>query len=152
MRHLIVNQKKASNWFPMLQIRLNKGGSSGDAGGGVTAMSRSSNPSETVMVACPDHLILADLPVAKSLGMPPSSNALSVVAKSLGRRSRRNLGERVHFCVACDFPISIYGRLVCFFKFPLFPLSLYSFNLTFFLLQIRFISSIYFLVSFTTVF
>ena len=86
----------------MLQIRLNKGSSvDGNAGA-------NSSPAETVTVACPDHLVLADLPVAKGLG---STTAASTV-KIVGRRSRRQLGERVHFCVRCDFPIAIYGRLV----------------------------------------
>jgi E3 ubiquitin-protein ligase Hakai len=60
------------------------------------------------MVACPDHLVLADLPVAKGIG---AATAASLV-KTVGRRSRRPLGDRVHFCVRCDFPIAIYGRLV----------------------------------------
>ncbi|XVF55139.1 hypothetical protein PTKIN_Ptkin06aG0012300 [Pterospermum kingtungense] len=85
----------------MLQIRLNKGPSS-DAGGPVKPL-----PVETVTVACPDHLVLADLPVAKSIGAATSSS----LVKTVGRRSRRQLGERVHFCVRCDFPIAIYGRL-----------------------------------------
>lgn len=86
----------------MLQIRLNKDLSS-EGGGGPKPL-----PGETVTVACPDHLILADLPVAKSLGVVTSAS----LVKTVGRRSRRHLGERVHFCVRCDFPIAIYGRLV----------------------------------------
>ncbi|MCL7038948.1 hypothetical protein MKW94_023800 [Papaver nudicaule] len=82
----------------MLQIRLNKV----EGGGGVKP-----SPVDTVTVACPDHLILADLPVAKSIGIASATTHL----KAVGRRSRRHLGERVHFCVRCDFPISIYGRL-----------------------------------------
>ncbi|XP_039055825.1 E3 ubiquitin-protein ligase HAKAI homolog isoform X2 [Hibiscus syriacus] len=85
----------------MLQIRLSKGPSS-DAGGSVKPL-----PVDTVTVACPDHLVLADLPVAKSIG---AATSLSLV-KTVGRRSRRQLGERVHFCVRCEFPIAIYGRL-----------------------------------------
>ncbi|XP_061998806.1 mitochondrial uncoupling protein 1-like, partial [Rosa rugosa] len=71
-------------------------------------------PAEIVKVAFPDHLILADLPVAKGIG---SATAASPV-KTIGRRSRRQLGERVHFCVRCDFPIVIYGRLgpLAFYK------------------------------------
>ncbi|XP_059667907.1 E3 ubiquitin-protein ligase HAKAI homolog [Cornus florida] len=84
----------------MLQIRLSNPASEG--GGGAKAL-----PVDTVTVACPDHLVLADLPVAKSIG---SATAGSLV-KTVGRRSRRQLGERVHFCVRCDFPIAIYGRL-----------------------------------------
>lgn len=86
----------------MLQIRLNKG-SSIEGGTGTKLL-----PGESVNVACPDHLILADLPVAKGLG---SATAASFV-KIVGRRSRRQLAERVHFCVRCDFPIAVYGRLV----------------------------------------
>ncbi|KAK9090195.1 hypothetical protein Sjap_023372 [Stephania japonica] len=85
----------------MLQIRLNRVSSSEGTAGA------KSLPVETVTVACPDHLVLADLPVAKSIGI--ASTVSSV--KTVGRRSRRHLGERVHFCVRCDFPIAIYGRL-----------------------------------------
>lgn len=87
----------------MLQIRL-KGVPSTESAGGAKPV-----PVETVTVACPDHLVLADLPVAKGIG---AAIAASLV-KNVGRRSRRQLGERVHFCVRCDFPIAIYGRLVC---------------------------------------
>ncbi|KAK3445153.1 hypothetical protein EUGRSUZ_B02762 [Eucalyptus grandis] len=86
----------------MLQIRL-KRDPIADGGGGLKP-----SPAETVTVACPDHLVLADLPVAKGLG----SAAAASVVKPVGRKSRRQLGERVHFCVRCDFPIAIYGRLV----------------------------------------
>uniref|UniRef100_A0A2P2K0U8 Uncharacterized protein n=1 Tax=Rhizophora mucronata TaxID=61149 RepID=A0A2P2K0U8_RHIMU len=86
----------------MLQIRLSK--PSSESGGGVKP-----SPAETVTVACSDHLVLADLPVAKGIGA--ATAAINV--KTVGRRSRRQLGERVHFCVRCDFPIAIYGRLVC---------------------------------------
>lgn len=87
----------------MLQIRLRRVPSSEGAGGSKPL------PMEAVTVACPDHLVLADLPVAKGIG---AAIAASLV-KTVGRRSRRHLGERVHFCVRCDFPIAIYGRLVC---------------------------------------
>ncbi|KAJ8899695.1 hypothetical protein K2173_019393 [Erythroxylum novogranatense] len=83
-----------------LQIRLIKPSTES---GGVAKPS----PAETVTVACPDHLVLADLPVAKGVG--PATSAITI--KTVGRRSRRQLGERVHFCVRCDFPIAIYGRL-----------------------------------------
>ncbi|XAR55200.1 hypothetical protein NMG60_11035197 [Bertholletia excelsa] len=85
----------------MLQIRLRSVPSSEGGSGAKPA------PVDTVTVTCPDHLVLADLPVAKCLG---SATASSLV-KTVGRRSRRQLGERVHFCVRCDFPIAIYGRL-----------------------------------------
>ncbi|CAN6463316.1 unnamed protein product [Victoria cruziana] len=96
----------------MLQIRLSKGPPGGPApseggGGGSTGKSLPPPPESGVTVACPDHLVLADLPVAKSLGNPSTSAQV----KTVGRRSRRPLGERVHFCVRCDFPIAIYGRL-----------------------------------------
>ncbi|KAJ8753751.1 hypothetical protein K2173_000005 [Erythroxylum novogranatense] len=95
----------------VLQIRLIKpssesGGGGGGGGGGVIGGAKPS-PSETVTVACPGHLVLADLPVAKGIG--PVTTATTI--KTVGRRSRRQLGERVHFCVRCDFPIAIYGRL-----------------------------------------
>lgn len=85
----------------MLQIRLSKNPSS-DGSAGVKH-----SPVETVTVACPDHLVLADLPVAKGIGTATGSS----VVRNVGRRSRRQLGERVHFCVRCDYPIAIYGRL-----------------------------------------
>ncbi|KAL3640709.1 hypothetical protein CASFOL_015677 [Castilleja foliolosa] len=84
----------------MLQIRLSKPANE-------TGASAKPVPVDTVTVACPDHLILADLPVAKCLGSPSAT----AVIKTVGRRSRRQLGERVHFCVRCDFPIAVYGRL-----------------------------------------
>lgn len=98
----------------MLQIRLNKpssvkdggvggGGSVASGGGGLKPM-----PIDTVTVACPDHLVIADLPVAKSLGVVPSAPFV----KNVGRKSRCLIGERVHFCLRCDFPIAVYGRLV----------------------------------------
>ncbi|KAK4737154.1 hypothetical protein R3W88_000851 [Solanum pinnatisectum] len=85
----------------MLQIRLSK---PANESGGVAKWL----PPETVTVACPDHLVLSDLPVAKSVGTVNPASML----KTLGRRSRRQLAERVHFCVCCDFPIAVYGRLV----------------------------------------
>ncbi|KAG2310384.1 hypothetical protein Bca4012_024896 [Brassica carinata] len=85
----------------MLQIRLRRD-SPTESGSGARP-----SPTETVTVACPDHLVLADLPVAKGIG----SVTPTTVIKPVGRRSRRQLGERVHFCVRCDFPIAIYGRL-----------------------------------------
>lgn len=88
----------------MLQIRLNTKGSASEGTGGGGGKS---SAGEIVTVACPDHLVLADLPVAKSIG---TASTVSIV-KIVGRRSRRHLGERVHFCVRCDFPIAIYGRL-----------------------------------------
>ncbi|KAH0640885.1 hypothetical protein KY290_038160 [Solanum tuberosum] len=84
----------------MLQIRLSK--PANESGGAANWL-----PPETVTVACPDHLVIAELPVAKSLGtVNPAS-----LPKTVGRRSRRQLAERVHFCVSCDFPIAVYGRL-----------------------------------------
>ncbi|XP_054785394.1 E3 ubiquitin-protein ligase HAKAI homolog [Prosopis cineraria] len=85
----------------MLQIRLSKlPASEGSAG-------VRSAPVETA-IACPDHLVLADLPVAEGIG---AATATSLI-KTLGWRSRRQLGKRVHLCVRCDFPIAIYGRLL----------------------------------------
>ncbi|GLJ17876.1 hypothetical protein SUGI_0312700 [Cryptomeria japonica] len=80
----------------MLQIRLSKATSS-DGGGSKPAAS----------VSCPDYLVLADLPVAKTLGGVATANAVKLV----GRRSRRQVGAKVHFCVRCNLPIAIYGRL-----------------------------------------
>ncbi|KAG6532775.1 E3 ubiquitin-protein ligase HAKAI homolog [Zingiber officinale] len=90
----------------MLQIRLSKG-SSADGGRGATE--KPPPTLDTVTVACPDHLEIADLPVAKSVGAVTSSAA---TVRTVGRRSRRSPGDRVHFCIRCDFPVAIYGRLV----------------------------------------
>ncbi|KAI7739290.1 hypothetical protein M8C21_026625 [Ambrosia artemisiifolia] len=87
----------------MLQIRLSNKTAASESGGGAKLPS-----GETVTVACPDHLVLSDLPVAKSVG---SSSGVTLV-KTVGRKARRSLGERVHFCAQCDFPIAIYGRLI----------------------------------------
>ncbi|RWW80727.1 hypothetical protein BHE74_00010922 [Ensete ventricosum] len=87
----------------MLQIRLNKG-SAGDGGGASVKPHPLAN---TVTVACPDHLAIAGLPVAKSLGAVTSSSA---AIRTVGRRSRRNLGERVHFCL---LSLRDSGNLFC---------------------------------------
>lgn len=89
----------------MLKIKLkSKSGPSAEDGVGAKA----SAGGEATTVACPDHLAIADLAVAKSLG----SVIASPVVKTLGRKSHPELGERVHICVRCDHPIAIYGRLV----------------------------------------
>ncbi|CAD6213054.1 unnamed protein product [Miscanthus lutarioriparius] len=107
----------------MLQIRLSKIGSS-DSGAAATGSAAAAGASaavgaaaalgggipESVTVACPDHLVIADLPVAKSLGAVTTSAAAAT--RAIGRRSRRPLGERVHICSRCEFPIAIYGRLI----------------------------------------
>lgn len=102
----VKNTGRISGCFPlkekMLQIRLKRDPSSEAVVGGKPL------PTDRVTVACPDHLVLANLPVAKVLGAAASNSVVKVV----GRKSRRQLGERVHFCVKCDFPIAIYGRLV----------------------------------------
>uniref|UniRef100_A0ACD5TJ99 Uncharacterized protein n=1 Tax=Avena sativa TaxID=4498 RepID=A0ACD5TJ99_AVESA len=107
----------------MLQIRLSKIGSSdsGAAASGAAAGTSGGAPAkssaaaaggapESVTVACPDHLIIADLAVAKSLGAV--TNSAVAATRAIGRRSRRPLGERVHICSRCEFPIAIYGRLI----------------------------------------
>ncbi|OQU91575.1 hypothetical protein SORBI_3001G207500 [Sorghum bicolor] len=107
----------------MLQIRLSKIGSS-DSGAAATGSAAAFGAAaavgaaaalgggipESVTVACPDHLVIADLPVAKSLGAVTTSAAAAT--RAIGRRSRRPLGERVHICSRCEFPIAIYGRLI----------------------------------------
>ncbi|KAL5231474.1 hypothetical protein ABZP36_030250 [Zizania latifolia] len=108
----------------MLQIRLSKIGSSdsgaaasgGVAGatGGVPAKSvaavAAAGVPESVTVACPDHLVIADLAVAKSIGDITTSAVAAT--RTIGRRSRRPLGERVHICCRCEFPVALYGRLI----------------------------------------
>lgn len=86
----------------MLKIVLHGKGKSSGSGQGAKPLS-----GERVTVACPDHLVLADLPVAKSIGSVPATSRV----KTVGCRVHRRAGEKVHFCVCCDFPIAIYGRL-----------------------------------------
>ena len=96
-------RERESSWvLKMLQIRLSKAPAAEGVGGAKPL------PVDCVTVACPDHLVLAELPVAKGIGAATSAS----LVKTVGRRSRRPLGERVHFCVRCDFPVAIYGRLV----------------------------------------
>ena len=116
-------REKKLETLTMLQIRLSKIGSS-DSGAAATGSAAAAGAyaavgaaaalgggiPESVTVACPDHLVIADLPVAKSLGAVTTSAAAA--PRSIGRRSRRPLGERVHICSRCEFPIAIYGRLV----------------------------------------
>lgn len=87
----------------MLKIVLHGKGKSSGAGQGAKTLS-----GERVTVACPDHLVLSDLPVAKTIGSVPATSRV----KTVGYRVHRRAGEKVHFCVCCDFPIAIYGRLV----------------------------------------
>ncbi|KAL5224526.1 hypothetical protein ABZP36_011165 [Zizania latifolia] len=108
----------------MLQIRLSKIGSSdsgavasgaaaGAAGGAPAksaALAAAAGVPESVTVACPDHLVIADLAVAKSIGAITTSAVPAT--RTIGRRSRRPHGERVHICCRCEFPIALYGRLI----------------------------------------
>lgn len=91
----------------MLQIRLSKGAPGSEGGTGTPKLSGSEN----VTVSCPDHLVLADLPVAKGLASPSNLNLSVKAVKTVGRKRRRRQGDKVHICVSCDFPIAIYGRL-----------------------------------------
>ncbi|MFS8004789.1 putative transcription factor interactor and regulator C2H2 family [Helianthus anomalus] len=87
----------------MLRIQLrNKAAAAGSGSGAKPATG------ETVTVACPDHLVLAELPVAKSIG---SASGVTLV-KTVGQKASRSLGKRVHICAQCDFPIAIYGRMI----------------------------------------
>lgn len=89
----------------MLQIKLkSKGSPSKEGGVGVKAPSAG----EATTVACPSHLNIAELKVAKSLG----STTVASVIKTVGRKARPEKGERVHICLQCNIPIAIYGRLV----------------------------------------
>ncbi|GLJ12572.1 hypothetical protein SUGI_0193670 [Cryptomeria japonica] len=87
----------------MLQIRLNRGNGSEEGGGGRAPST------DNVTVSCPDHLVLADLLVAKGLGLSSLSNVK--LLKTVGRKRRRRPGDKIHICLCCDFPIAIYGRL-----------------------------------------
>ncbi|KAL8112569.1 hypothetical protein AgCh_020044 [Apium graveolens] len=88
----------------MLQIKLRgKGGPSAEGGVG----DKASSGGEATRAACPDHLKIADLAVAKRLG---SVTAFSTI-KTVGRKARPEMGERVHICLQCNFPIAIYGCL-----------------------------------------
>lgn len=148
-------REAARNPSDMLQIRLSKIGSSdsgaaasgaaagaggGVGGGGVggagagagggppkSASAAAGGAPESVTVACPDHLVIADLAVAKSLGAVTTSAVAA--ARTIGRRSRRPLGERVHICCRCEFPIALYGRLVCTYSKTLAPPHFSSFSM-----------------------
>ncbi|KAK8561697.1 hypothetical protein V6N13_149143 [Hibiscus sabdariffa] len=73
----------------MLQIRLSKTLSS-DAAGTVNP-----SPVEMVLVACPDHLVLADVPVAKSIGGATSS--LLVKTRPSACKERIHLLSKTEF-------------------------------------------------------
>ncbi|KAH9331010.1 hypothetical protein KI387_003118, partial [Taxus chinensis] len=66
----------------MLQIRLSR-----------TTSSEGEGSKPAASVSCPDYLVLADLPVAKTLGVVSTANTVKLV----GRRSRRQVGAKVHF-------------------------------------------------------
>ncbi|XP_074326883.1 E3 ubiquitin-protein ligase HAKAI homolog [Apium graveolens] len=97
----------------MLQIKFrDKGGPSVEGGVG----DKASSGGEATTAACPDHLKIADLAVAKRLG---SVTAFSTI-KTVGRKARPEMGERVHICLQCNFPIAIYGCLSpCYHAFCL---------------------------------
>ncbi|MFS8004783.1 putative transcription factor C2H2 family [Helianthus anomalus] len=102
----------------MLRIRLRNKAAATESGSGAKPPT-----GESVTVACPDHLVLAELPVAKSVG---SASGVTLV-KTIGQKSSRPLGKRVHMCAKCDFPIAIYGRMVCGLTFlGLFNLIVHS--------------------------
>ncbi|KAJ0714739.1 putative transcription factor interactor and regulator LIM family [Helianthus annuus] len=87
----------------MLRIRLRNKAAAAESGSGAKPAT-----GETVTAACPGHLVLAELPVAKSIG---SASGVTLV-KTVGQKSSRPLGQRVHMCAQCDFPIAIYGRMI----------------------------------------
>lgn len=111
----LLESRANSGKMVSLTIRLSKGpgiaGAGGADGSSGLGLAESLLPGglldPTVTVSCPDHLVLADLPVAKALGTVSDVTLVKV----LGRKARRRLGDKVHFCVRCDFPIAIYGRL-----------------------------------------
>ncbi|KAI3666980.1 hypothetical protein L6452_42021 [Arctium lappa] len=82
----------------MLQIRLSNKATASESGVGAKLPS-----GETVTVACPDHLVLVELPVAKSLG---SSSGVTLV-KIVGHRSRRPLGEHTGLGLSDPSPASL---------------------------------------------
>ncbi|WOK94838.1 hypothetical protein Cni_G03543 [Canna indica] len=92
---------------PMLQMRLSKVSTGG--GGGSEAPPPPPPLVDAVTVACPEHLVIADLPVAKTIG----AVTFSAAYRTFGRRSQRKIGKRVHFCVRCDLPISPSKAACC---------------------------------------
>ncbi|CAN6825988.1 unnamed protein product [Brassica oleracea] len=69
----------------MLQIRLRRD-SPTESGSGAKP-----SPAETVTVACPDHLVLADLPVAKGIGsVTPTIRERVTEAKEIERDGVRD--------------------------------------------------------------
>lgn len=87
-----------------LRIILSKKGQTSDC-----AREKLPGTGENVTAACPDHLIISDLPVAKSIGRVPTAARVKEVNFTVHREAG---GERVHFCAKCNCPIAIYGRLV----------------------------------------
>ncbi|KAJ7525460.1 hypothetical protein O6H91_17G052300 [Diphasiastrum complanatum] len=91
-----------------LKIRLSKGvGAEATAPKGVEGADLVLPSVASGPPACLDHLVLDDLPFGKGVGLPTANATVNI----LGRKSQRKLGHKVHFCVRCNFPIAIYGRL-----------------------------------------
>lgn len=84
-----------------LKIILAKKGSSSEG-----AREKMPKLGENVTAACPNHLIISDLSVAKGIGRVPASARVKEVKYTI------NSKPRVHVCVKCNYPIAIYGRLV----------------------------------------
>lgn len=101
-----------------LTIRLNsKGGLTSAAGtpiasGNTPGITGGATDSTTPRLVCGPHLTASDLPLASGVGLVPSVHSESTAIVGLGVKVRRQPGNKVHFCVRCNFPIAIYGRLV----------------------------------------
>ncbi|KAL8093191.1 E3 ubiquitin-protein ligase HAKAI homolog [Apium graveolens] len=87
-----------------LKIILSKKGQTSDCAG-----EKLPGTGKNVTAACPDHLVISDLPVAKGIGRVPTAARVKEVGFTVHTKKG---GEKVHFCAMCNFPIAIYGRLI----------------------------------------
>ncbi|WOG96129.1 hypothetical protein DCAR_0415460 [Daucus carota subsp. sativus] len=87
-----------------LKIILSKKGSSSECAG-----EKIPGTGENVRAACPSHLIISDLSVAKGIGHAYAAAPVKKVKATV--RSGNKEGDKVHICFKCNIPIAIYGRL-----------------------------------------
>lgn len=85
----------------MLQIQLSKRGLGSEGGTSTPKISGSDN----VTVSYPDHLVLADLSVAKGLASPSNLNLNVKAAKTIGRKHKEDREIRSMFASSVIFPL-----------------------------------------------
>ena len=86
-----------------LTIRLSKSGSN-------SGLKPEHSLLEADEATLPPHLVdHADLPVVRGVGfLYPETCRINFV----GVKAQRKLGDKVHICLMCNFPIAVYGRMV----------------------------------------